>query len=79
MSDRLAELRRGVEQPPSGFDWDATDWREHGSRLLDVVVSASTGWDGRRPSPDDPDIVPELFTDRLPGSPVPFEELIRRL
>src|SRR5439155_1674814 len=36
MSDRLTELGRSVEQPPSGFDWDENAWREAGGRVLFV-------------------------------------------
>lgn len=79
MSDRLAELRRSVEQQPTGFDWDAAGWREHGSRLLEVIASASTGWDARRPSPEHLDLAAELFKGPLPRSPTPFEELVQRI
>ena len=79
MSDRLEALRRSVERAPAGFDWDAGDWRAQGERLLDVVASASTGWDGRRPSPERPDLAGELFEGALPHAPVPFDELVRRI
>ncbi|MCH7617156.1 MAG: aspartate aminotransferase family protein [Chloroflexi bacterium] len=79
MSDRLAELRRSVEQAPSGFDWDAATWREAGSRLLDVVVKASTEWESRRPSPERPDDALDLFQGPLPDSPVSFEALVDRI
>ncbi len=79
MSDRLAELRRSVERPPSGFDWDAARWREAGGRLLEVVAAASTGWESRRPSPERPDDAAELFQGPLPISPTSFEELVDRI
>ena len=79
MRERLAELRRSVEEQPRGFDWDAAEWREHGSRLLDVISSASTGWDERRPSPEDANLAGELFVGPLPTSPVPFDELTNRI
>jgi aromatic-L-amino-acid decarboxylase len=79
MTERLAELRRGVERPPAGFDWDATRWRQHGSRILETIASASTGWDDRRPSPEDPDLAAGLLGRPLPASPVPFEDLVRRI
>lgn len=79
VTDRLAELRRSVEQPPAGFDWDAAAWHEHGSRLLDVLTSASTAWEERRPSPADADIAEGLLGEALPRSPVPFERLLDRI
>jgi len=79
MSERLAELRRDVAQRPTGFDWDAAEWREHGSRLLEVIRSASMGWDARRPSPEDANLAAELFKGTIPRSPVPFEELTQRI
>ena len=79
MSNRLAELRRAVEEQPRGFDWDAAQWQERGSRLLEVIGAASTGWESRRPSPEDADAAAELFTGALPKSPVPFEELTKRI
>ncbi len=79
MSDRLSELRRSVEHAPLGFDWDAESWREAGSRLLDVVVKASTEWESRRPSPERPDDALDLFQGPLPDSPVAFEALVDRI
>lgn len=79
MSDRLTELRKRVEQAPGGFDWDRARWREAGSRLLEVVAAASTGWDARRPSPEHPDDAAELFQGPLPSSPATFDELVDRI
>ena len=79
MSDRLAELRRALDDRPSGFDWDERQWHEHGARLLEVLTAASTGWDARRPSPEHPQRAAELFSERLPVAPIPFERLIRRI
>ncbi|MBI5288940.1 MAG: aspartate aminotransferase family protein [Chloroflexi bacterium] len=79
MSNRLQELRRAVEHQPPGFDWDARQWREQGSRLLEIVASASTGWDTRRPSPADLDGVLGLFDGLVPSGGASFEELMQRL
>ena len=79
MSDRLSELRRSVEQAPPGFDLDADSWRKAGSRILDVVVKASTEWQSRRPSPERPDDALDLFQGPLPDSPLPFEDLVDRM
>ena len=79
MGDRLSELRRSVERPPDGFDWDADTWRKAGARLLEVVVKASTEWESRRPSPERPDDALDLFQGPLPDSPVPFAELVDRI
>ncbi|MEX2247901.1 MAG: pyridoxal-dependent decarboxylase [Dehalococcoidia bacterium] len=79
MPERLAELRKSVEQPPVDFDWDAGRWRAEGSRLLEVLAAASTGWDTRRPSPERPDDALAVFAGPLPASPVSFEELLGRI
>lgn len=79
MSDRLEALRRSVEEPPPGFDWDTTRWREAGARLLEVVAAASTGWETRRPAPESPDAAAALFSGPLPTSPTSFEELVQRI
>src|SRR5437879_13321855 len=79
MSDRLTELRRSVEQPPSGFDWDENAWRDAGGRALSVVAAASTQWANRRPSPEDPDAILKSFSGPLPRRPVSFQELVNRI
>jgi glutamate/tyrosine decarboxylase-like PLP-dependent enzyme len=79
VSDRLAELRERVALPPAGFDWDAERWREAGGRLLDVVAEASTGWGGRRPSPERPDQALTFFQEPLPKKPTAIDDLIRRI
>ena len=79
MSDRLKELRRGVEDPPSGFDWDEKAWREAGERVLRLVAAASTNWESRRPSPEHPDDALKLFTGPPPQDGVAFEELVNRI
>jgi aromatic-L-amino-acid/L-tryptophan decarboxylase len=79
VSDRLKELRRRVEQPPSGFDWDENAWREAGERVLRLVASASTNWEGRRPSPEHPDDALKLFTGPLPLHSDAFDELVVRI
>ena len=79
MSDRLEELRRSVEQPPNGFDWDTARWREAGGRLLEVVAAASTNWKTRRPAPERSETAAELFQGPLPSSPASFEELVDRI
>jgi glutamate/tyrosine decarboxylase-like PLP-dependent enzyme len=79
MSDRLEELRRRVERPPEGFDWDATRWREAGARMLEFVTAVSTSWADRRPSPETPDDATAFFQGPLPRAGVAFEELVDRL
>ncbi len=79
MNDRVAGLRRGVEQPPSGFDWDEATWNDAGQRLLKVAVAASTEWESRRPSPEHPDDALKFFSSPLPQKAVSFEELLARL
>ena len=79
MSDRLTELRRSVEQPPSGFDWDENAWRDAGGRALSVVAAASTQWASKRPSPEDPDAILKSFSGPLPRRPVSFQELVNRI
>ena len=79
MSDHLAELRRGVEQPPGGFDWDEARWRDAGQRLLDVVAAASAEWETRRPSPEHPDDALKFFSGTVPRKAVAFEELVARI
>lgn len=79
MSDRLAELRRSVEHPPGGFDWDEAAWREAGERALAVVAAASTKWADKRPSPERPDDALKFFSQALPQRPVPFAELVERI
>lgn len=79
MSDSLAELRRRVAEPPSGFDWDEGAWKAAGQRLLDFVVEASTKWEDRRPSPENPDDALKFFSGGLPRKGVRFEELVARM
>ncbi|TMB66147.1 MAG: aspartate aminotransferase family protein [Chloroflexi bacterium] len=79
MSDRLTALRRSVDQPPAGFDWDENAWREAGERVLRLVAAASTDWESRRPSPDHPDDALKLFSGPTPQDGVAFEELMTRI
>jgi len=79
VTDRLEALRQSVATPPEGFDWDEVQWRAAGSRILDVAVQVSSEWDARRPSPEDPDLALEYFSEALPLKPVPFADLVARL
>ena len=79
MSDRLTDLRRSVEEPPAGFDWDEAAWREAGERVLDVVAAASTGWESKRPSPEHPEDALKFFSGAVPRRPVAFDELVGRI
>jgi len=79
VSDRLTALRRSVDQPPAGFDWDENAWREAGERVLRLVAAASTDWESRRPSPDHPDDALKLFSGPTPQDGVAFEELMTRI
>lgn len=79
MSDRLEHLRRSVEQPPEGFDWDEATWREASERVLAVVTAASTGWESKRPSPEQPEDALKFFSGPVPRKPVAFDELVARI
>jgi glutamate/tyrosine decarboxylase-like PLP-dependent enzyme len=79
MSDRLGELRDQLRRVPGGFDWDATQWREIGARVLDIVADASTGWDARRPSPPLLDDDGGLFQEPLPGASASLESILERV
>ena len=79
MSGSIDKLRGAVEQPPEGFDWDAERWRDATTRMLDVVIAASTDWDERRPSPVDSDAAATLFREPLSNSGTPIDELIGRI
>jgi aromatic-L-amino-acid decarboxylase len=79
VSNRLAELRRGLEQPPSGFDWDEAAWREAGERTLGVIAAASTEWESKRPSPKRPDDALKFFSQPLPRRAVAFADLVERI
>lgn len=74
MSDRVTDLRRSVEEPPGGFDWDEAAWREAGERMLGVVAAASTGWDSKRPSPEHPEDALKFFSGPVPRRAVTFGE-----
>ena len=75
----IEELRRAVEEAPEGFDWDSETWREATSRMAGVVIAASTDWEKRRPSPEDPDAAVTAFREPLPKRGRPIEELITRI
>lgn len=79
MISRLEDIRRSVEKPPEGFDWDETAWRQAGDRLLGVVAAASTEWDARRPSPERPDDALKHFSRPVPQKPLPFGDIVGRI
>jgi glutamate/tyrosine decarboxylase-like PLP-dependent enzyme len=79
VSERLEELRRGVEAPPEGFDWGENEWQVAGRQILDMAAKASVDWDGRRPSPESPDDALAHFSGPLPEQPVSFDRLVERL
>jgi aromatic-L-amino-acid decarboxylase len=79
LNSRLDDLRRSVEKPPVGFDWDETAWHEAGERMLRLVAAVSTDWETRRPSPEHPEDALKLFSGPAPRKPRPFGELVERL
>lgn len=79
MSGNLEGLRRSVEKPPAGFDFDEAAWLEAGERMLQVAAAASTGWDKRRPSPERPEEALEHFSGPIPKNPRPLAELAARI
>jgi glutamate/tyrosine decarboxylase-like PLP-dependent enzyme len=78
MSDRLNALRSNVEHAPQGFDWDADEWRAHSARLLDLVTSVSTGWDGRAPAAP-ADVTDAAFKGAIPARGASFDQIAERL
>ena len=79
MGESLREPPHRPELPSVDFDWSTETWREVGRRLLDLAVSASTGWGERRPSPPETVDVLARFRDPLPRSPVDIDRLTARL
>jgi glutamate/tyrosine decarboxylase-like PLP-dependent enzyme len=66
--------------PDISFDWDAGTWEKAGRRALELAIDVSTGWESRRPGPEEtPDQILERFRDPLPVSPVPFDAITERL
>jgi aromatic-L-amino-acid decarboxylase len=79
MSTSLEDLRRSVEKPPEGFDFDEAAWLEAGERMLRVAAAASTEWEKRRPSPERPDEALEHFSGPIPKKPQALAELAARI
>ena len=79
MGESLSEPLHRPEPPSVDFDWSTEVWQEVGRRLLDLAVSASTGWSERRPSPPDTVDVLARFRDSLPHTPVDVDRLFERL
>src|SRR6266540_3992071 len=66
--------------PAVDFDWDPDTWEKAAQRAVELAVDVSTGWEERRPGPEEtPDRILERFRDPLPRSPVPFEAIADRL
>jgi glutamate/tyrosine decarboxylase-like PLP-dependent enzyme len=79
IDQRLAELEELRRRAPAAFDWDEAMWRGAGARALDVVVAASTGWEGRRPAPDAADEAAAMFDEPLPERGASIESLLERV
>ena len=79
MVDSTIEPLTPPEPPAIVFDWPEGRWRSVGSRLLDLAVSASSGWDERRPAPLDTSGVLDRFRDTIPQDPIDTGHLIDRL
>jgi glutamate/tyrosine decarboxylase-like PLP-dependent enzyme len=79
MTRRIEELDRLRRHIPAAFDWDAATWRDVGARVLDVAVTASTGWEARRPSPAAADDAADLFDEPMPAAPASIDALIERV
>ena len=55
------------------FDWDLETWEKAAQRAVKLAVDVSTGWEQRRPGPEEtPDRILKRFREPLPRSPVPF-------
>jgi glutamate/tyrosine decarboxylase-like PLP-dependent enzyme len=66
--------------PAVNFDWDPETWEKAAQRAVELAVDVSTGWEHRRPGPEEPpDRILERFRDPLPRSPVPFDAIGDRL
>jgi aromatic-L-amino-acid decarboxylase len=66
--------------PAVSFDWDPETWEKAAQRAVQLAVDVSTGWEHRRPVPEEPpDRILKRFGEPLPRSPVPFEAIADRL
>ncbi len=75
----MSEPPRRPEMPAVDFDWPPEKWQEVGKQLLELAVSASTGWSQRTPSPtEDADIL-SRFSDPLAKDPTDIGRIIARV
>jgi hypothetical protein len=66
--------------PAVDFDWDPETWEKAAQRAVELAVDVSTGWEKRRPGPEEtPDQTLKRFREPLPRSPVPFDAIADRL
>ncbi len=75
----MSEPPRRPEMPAVDFDWPPEKWQEVGKQLLELAVSASTGWSQRTPSPtEDADIL-SRFSEPLAKDPTDIGRIIARV
>jgi hypothetical protein len=66
--------------PAVDFDWDPETWEKAARRAVELAVDVSTGWEKRRPGPEEtPDQILKRFREPLPRSPAPFEAIVDRV
>jgi aromatic-L-amino-acid decarboxylase len=66
--------------PAVDFDWDPETWEKAARRAVELAVDVSTGWEQRRPGPEEtPDQILKRFREPLPRSPAPFDAIADRL
>jgi aromatic-L-amino-acid/L-tryptophan decarboxylase len=73
------EPPRRPEAPSFDFDWPKETWRQVGEQMLELAVSVSSGWDGRRPSPENTESVLEHFGGPIPDGSTDAGRLVERL
>ena len=66
--------------PAVNFDWDPETWEKAARRAVELAVDVSTGWEHRRPGPEEPpDRILKRFGEPIPRSPAPFDAIADRL
>ena len=64
------------QQPTIDFDWTPEQWREAGSRMLEMAIKSSTNWDQRAPAPTTELNLAELFQGALPNGLMDIDQLM---